>query len=108
MFDVILHFVFECSITTQVKQEAVGLYEKLQDLEEKKAEIINENQKRGTPKEERERLLLQVNITYNNHTICFDALIHMILHDSFVIVLKSPQGTSFREILVISRFGIII
>ncbi|XP_042865475.1 intraflagellar transport protein 74 homolog isoform X3 [Penaeus japonicus] len=45
---------------SKVKQEAVGLYEKLQDLEEKKAEIINENQKRGTPKEERERLLLQV------------------------------------------------
>ena len=45
----------------QVKQDAVVLYEKLQDLEEKRAEIINENQKRGTPKEERERLLLQVN-----------------------------------------------
>ncbi|KAK8749313.1 hypothetical protein OTU49_015793 [Cherax quadricarinatus] len=46
--------------TSKVKQEAVGLYEKLQELEEKRAEIINENQKRGTPKEERERLLLQV------------------------------------------------
>ncbi|XP_037795044.1 intraflagellar transport protein 74 homolog [Penaeus monodon] len=45
---------------SKVKQEAVGLYEKLQDLEEKKSEIISENQKRGTPKEERERLLLQV------------------------------------------------
>lgn len=45
---------------SKVKQEAVGLYEKLQELEEKRAEIINENQKRGTPKEERERLLLQV------------------------------------------------
>lgn len=46
--------------TSKVKQEAVGLYEKLQELEEKKEEIITENQKRGTPKEERERLLLQV------------------------------------------------
>ncbi|KAG7167404.1 Intraflagellar transport protein 74-like [Homarus americanus] len=45
--------------TSKVKQEAVGLYEKLQELEEKRAEIIAENQKRGTPKEERERLLLQ-------------------------------------------------
>ncbi|XP_042224625.1 intraflagellar transport protein 74 homolog [Homarus americanus] len=46
--------------TSKVKQEAVGLYEKLQELEEKRAEIIAENQKRGTPKEERERLLLQL------------------------------------------------
>ncbi|KAK7027296.1 Intraflagellar transport protein 74 [Halocaridina rubra] len=45
---------------SKVKQEAVGLYEKLQDLEEKRNEIVTENQKRGTPKEERERLLLQV------------------------------------------------
>ncbi|XP_066960218.1 intraflagellar transport protein 74 homolog isoform X1 [Macrobrachium rosenbergii] len=46
--------------TSKVKQDAVVLYEKLQELEEKRDEIINENQKRGTPKEERERLLLQV------------------------------------------------
>ncbi|XP_045608252.1 intraflagellar transport protein 74 homolog isoform X2 [Procambarus clarkii] len=46
--------------TSKVKQEAVGLYVKLQELEEKRSEIINANQKRGTPKEERERLLLQV------------------------------------------------
>lgn len=84
LFHVILHIVFECSITTQVKQEAVGLYEKLQDLEEKKSEIISENQKRGTPKEERERLLLQVNITYNNY--CFDALIHIMLHDRYLLL----------------------
>ncbi|XP_068222988.1 intraflagellar transport protein 74 homolog isoform X1 [Palaemon carinicauda] len=46
--------------TSKVKQDAVVLYEKLQELEEKRDEIVNENQKRGTPKEERERLLLQV------------------------------------------------
>ena len=43
-----------------MKQESVGLYARLQELEEKKDEILSENQKRGTPKEERERLLLQV------------------------------------------------
>ncbi|KAK4290679.1 hypothetical protein Pmani_036441 [Petrolisthes manimaculis] len=46
--------------TSKVKQEAVGLYERLQELEEKRTEIQAENHKRGTPKEERERLLLQV------------------------------------------------
>ncbi|CAL4111956.1 unnamed protein product, partial [Meganyctiphanes norvegica] len=46
--------------TSKVKQDAVVLYEKLQELEEKRNEIQEENSKRGTPKEERERLLLQV------------------------------------------------
>ncbi|XP_076056590.1 intraflagellar transport protein 74 homolog isoform X2 [Oratosquilla oratoria] len=52
-------FEDELSVS-KVKQEAVGLYEKLQELENKRDEIILENQKRGTPKEERERLLIQV------------------------------------------------
>ncbi|XP_038048644.1 intraflagellar transport protein 74 homolog [Patiria miniata] len=46
--------------TSQVKQEAVRLYEQLHELEEKKAQLIAEDQSRGTPTEERERLLKQV------------------------------------------------
>ena len=45
---------------SKVKQEAVELFTRVQELEEKKNEILLENQKRGTPKEERERLLKQV------------------------------------------------
>lgn len=44
----------------QVKQEAVVLYSRLAELQEKKNEIIMQNQQRGTPKEEREKLLRQV------------------------------------------------
>ena len=36
------------------------LYEQLHELEEKKAQLIAEDQTRGTPTEERERLLKQV------------------------------------------------
>ena len=43
-----------------MKQEAVELFSRLHELEEKRDEIVLENQKRGTPKEERERLLNQV------------------------------------------------
>ncbi|KAK8386714.1 hypothetical protein O3P69_017878 [Scylla paramamosain] len=46
--------------TSKVKQEAVVLYGRLAELQEKKNEIITQNQQRGTPKEERERLLQQV------------------------------------------------
>ncbi|XP_022087754.1 intraflagellar transport protein 74 homolog [Acanthaster planci] len=45
---------------SQVKQEAVRLYEQLHELEEKKAQLIAEDKTRGTPTEERERLLKQV------------------------------------------------
>ncbi|XP_033636610.1 intraflagellar transport protein 74 homolog [Asterias rubens] len=45
---------------SQIKQEAVRLYEQLHELEEKKAQLIAEDQTRGTPTEERERLLKQV------------------------------------------------
>ena len=38
------------------------LYGRLADLHEKKSEIITQNQQRGTPKEERERLLKQVRL----------------------------------------------
>ncbi|KAB7495845.1 Intraflagellar transport protein 74-like protein, partial [Armadillidium nasatum] len=43
-----------------VKQEAVGLFSKLQELEEKRDEMYSENAKRGTPQEERDKLILQV------------------------------------------------
>ncbi|XP_018024266.1 intraflagellar transport protein 74 homolog [Hyalella azteca] len=45
---------------SKVKQEAVGLSERLQEVESKKEQLLQEKQQRGTPKEERERLLLQV------------------------------------------------
>ncbi|XP_072023682.1 intraflagellar transport protein 74 homolog [Amphiura filiformis] len=45
---------------SQVKQEAVRLYEQLHELEEKKASLVAEEQARGSPAEERERLLKQV------------------------------------------------
>ncbi|KAL1429082.1 hypothetical protein MTO96_016813 [Rhipicephalus appendiculatus] len=43
-----------------VKQEAVKLYERLRELGEKKALLEEEQKKRGTPAQERERLLAQV------------------------------------------------
>ncbi|XP_064475986.1 intraflagellar transport protein 74 homolog [Ornithodoros turicata] len=45
---------------SQVKQEAVSLYERLRELEEKKAVLQEEERSRGSPAEERERLLKQV------------------------------------------------
>ncbi|XP_072172439.1 intraflagellar transport protein 74 homolog [Diadema setosum] len=45
---------------SQVKQEAVRLYEQLHELEDKKNQLIAEEQSRGTPAEEREKLLKQV------------------------------------------------
>ncbi|XP_033108162.1 intraflagellar transport protein 74 homolog isoform X2 [Anneissia japonica] len=45
---------------SQVKQEAVRLYEQLHELEAKKTQLIQEEQSKGSPAEERERLLKQV------------------------------------------------
>jgi intraflagellar transport protein 74 len=43
-----------------VKQEAVRLYEQLRELEEKRDSLLQEVQAKGTPQEEKERLLKQV------------------------------------------------
>lgn len=45
---------------SQIKQEAVRLYEQLHELDEKKNSLVLEEQSRGSPAEERERLLKQV------------------------------------------------
>ncbi|XP_029842807.2 intraflagellar transport protein 74 homolog [Ixodes scapularis] len=45
---------------SQIKQEAVKLYERLRELGEKKAVLQEEQRLRGTPAQERERLLVQV------------------------------------------------
>lgn len=45
---------------SQVKQEAVLLYERLQDLEQRRDTILAEEKSIGSPQEERERLLKQV------------------------------------------------
>ncbi|XP_015277900.1 PREDICTED: intraflagellar transport protein 74 homolog, partial [Gekko japonicus] len=45
---------------SQVKQEALQLYEKLHRLEEHRDQMIAEDQSMGSPQEERERLLKQV------------------------------------------------
>ncbi|XP_065405741.1 intraflagellar transport protein 74 homolog isoform X2 [Chrysemys picta bellii] len=45
---------------SQVKQEAVQLYEKLHGLEEHRDQMIAEDRSMGSPQEERERLLKQV------------------------------------------------
>ncbi|CAN8001690.1 unnamed protein product [Ixodes pacificus] len=45
---------------SQIKQEAVKLYERLRELGEKKAVLQEEQRLRGTPAQERERLLMQV------------------------------------------------
>ncbi|KAE8632836.1 hypothetical protein XENTR_v10001690 [Xenopus tropicalis] len=45
---------------SQVKQEAVKLYEKLHELESRRDQTIAEDKSMGSPQEERERLLKQV------------------------------------------------
>lgn len=45
---------------SQVKQEAVQLYEKLHELEERRNQMIAEDKNMESPQEERERLLKQV------------------------------------------------
>ncbi|XP_054842789.1 intraflagellar transport protein 74 homolog [Eublepharis macularius] len=45
---------------SQVKQEALQLYEKLHHLEEQREQMIAEDKSMGSPQEERERLLKQV------------------------------------------------
>lgn len=45
---------------SSVKQEAVKLFERLRELGEKKSVLEEEQKKRGTPAQERERLLAQV------------------------------------------------
>lgn len=61
----------------------MGLYERLQELEEKRAEILAENHKRGTPKEERERLLLQViSLLTDPFFLTCDAMKMMLCHFS--------------------------
>lgn len=45
---------------SQVKQEALQLYEKLHRLEEHRDQMIAEDKSMGSPQEERERLLKQV------------------------------------------------
>uniref|UniRef100_A0A8C4WQ61 Intraflagellar transport 74 n=1 Tax=Gopherus evgoodei TaxID=1825980 RepID=A0A8C4WQ61_9SAUR len=47
---------------SQVKQEAVQLYEKLHGLEEHRDQMIAEDKSMGSPQEERERLLKQLQI----------------------------------------------
>ncbi|XP_046846357.1 intraflagellar transport protein 74 homolog [Xenia sp. Carnegie-2017] len=46
--------------SSPVKQEAVTLYEKIHELEEKKQNLVEEDMSKGTPAEEREKLLKQV------------------------------------------------
>ena len=43
-----------------LKREALTLYENLRDLELRRDELVDEVSNRGTPAEERERLLAQV------------------------------------------------
>ncbi|CAG0896211.1 unnamed protein product [Darwinula stevensoni] len=45
---------------SQVKQEAVGLYAQLSEMQEQLNKLQSEDSQRGTPEQERERLLLQV------------------------------------------------
>ncbi|XP_013792112.1 intraflagellar transport protein 74 homolog [Limulus polyphemus] len=45
---------------SQVKQEAVSLYEKLRELEEKRDTLLDEERGRGTPQQEWDKLLKQV------------------------------------------------
>jgi len=45
---------------SHIKQEAVSLYEKINELEEKRSSLIDEMKKKESPTEERERLLRQV------------------------------------------------
>ena len=43
-----------------LKKEAVGLYEQLREVEDKRERLLEEERQRGTPAQERERLLQQV------------------------------------------------
>lgn len=43
-----------------LKREAVVLYEQLREAEEKRDQLLEEENQRGTPAQERERLLQQV------------------------------------------------
>jgi intraflagellar transport protein 74 len=45
---------------SQIKQEAVRLYDQLYDLELKRDQLIDEASTKGSPGEEREKLLKQV------------------------------------------------
>ncbi|KAG1659677.1 Intraflagellar transport protein 74 [Nymphon striatum] len=45
---------------SHMKQEAVSLYHKLREVEEKRHELLAEEQEKGTPAQEREKLLQQV------------------------------------------------
>ncbi|XP_041356943.1 intraflagellar transport protein 74 homolog [Gigantopelta aegis] len=45
---------------SQIKQEAVRLYEQIHELEMKRDQLVDEAKTRGTPAEEREKLLKQV------------------------------------------------
>uniref|UniRef100_A0A8C7EHZ3 Intraflagellar transport 74 n=1 Tax=Nothoprocta perdicaria TaxID=30464 RepID=A0A8C7EHZ3_NOTPE len=57
---------------SQVKQEAVKLYEKLHELEEHRNQMVTEDKNMGSPQEERERLL---NILiHTKHTVCFGTI----------------------------------
>ena len=69
---------FMCSLFTSIILRlcfstvfSVTLYEKLNELGEKKQSLIDEMEKenRGTPAEERERLLKQVNPVTDGHII---------------------------------------
>uniref|UniRef100_A0AAR2LP20 Intraflagellar transport 74 homolog n=1 Tax=Pygocentrus nattereri TaxID=42514 RepID=A0AAR2LP20_PYGNA len=51
---------FEDLMHSQVKQEAVLLYERLQELEQRRDTMLAEEKSTGSPQEERERLLKQV------------------------------------------------
>jgi len=45
---------------SSTKKEALGLYDNLRDIEKKYEDLVNEEKNRGTPAQERERLLNQV------------------------------------------------
>ena len=45
-----------------VKKEALILYDTLREIEKKRDDLINEEKNRGTPAQERERLLNQVRV----------------------------------------------
>uniref|UniRef100_A0A8C4WM63 Intraflagellar transport 74 n=1 Tax=Gopherus evgoodei TaxID=1825980 RepID=A0A8C4WM63_9SAUR len=57
---------------SQVKQEAVQLYEKLHGLEEHRDQMIAEDKSMGSPQEERERLLKQAGKQNDYYTFCLE------------------------------------
>ena len=67
---VLCHIILRLCFSTVF---SVTLYEKLNELGEKKQSLIDEMEKenRGTPAEERERLLKQVNPVTDNHILIF-------------------------------------